>query len=142
MFSVFKSDETELPIFPVTVCVKAVVVRVPWLLPVVVIFPIKSEFKITFPVVLKLRVLVPADKSTDELKVTAVVVFTSTEPALTAPVKVALPFNLIFPSPISVVPETALFPWKIKLALYTVDDGVGTKFFVVEANIAIVASVL
>ena len=61
--------------------------------------------------------VVPEDKSTAELKVIVSVVSTSIEPDSTVPVKVVVPFNLIFPASISVYPEIVFEPVNIKFAV-------------------------
>ena len=92
--------------------------------------PFKSEFKTISPFVLNFKSFVGSKvKSTAPLKVTVLVVSTSIEPAVTVPVKVAPPSNLIFPSPISVLPETAFAPLKIRFALYE-EGPVESKLYV------------
>ena len=93
-------------------------VTVPKLSPPDVIFPVKFEFKIIFPSTINFNSsVVPGDKFTVSLKVTVLVVFTFTEPAVTGPVNVTPPFNWIFPFSISVYPETVFEPVKTKFAI-------------------------
>ena len=101
------NDAPLAPTVPVTVWLLLPnKLNVPWLTADVVTLPINPPYNETFPSTKNfIESVVPADKSTLALNITLLVVLTSIEPAFTIPPKeVALRFNLIFPSPILVVP--------------------------------------